>query len=163
MKKRFVAIGKVIVGVSVTLGCVAGGAATAHATLGGDAVSVQANQKTLGGTLHVETLPYGKLHVIQLPTGMVIRQYVSPAGAVFAVTWHGHRMPNVQEILGNYAEQLAHRDRITGGRHNMALTGTDFMMRATGHGQTFSGRAWVPSLVPAGVDLDTMLRTAVTP
>jgi len=37
------------------------------------------------------------------------------------------------------------------------------MMRATGHGQTFSGRAWVPSLVPAGVDLDTMLRTAVTP
>jgi hypothetical protein len=159
MRERLVGFRKLVLGGSIALAAVAGAPREAHATLGGVAASVDANRKNLGGVLRIERLAYGERHVLVLPTGMVIRQYLSPSGAVYAVSWHGHRMPNVQEILGSYAEQLSHRDRIKGGRHNMRLTGTDFMMSATGHGQTFSGRAWVPSLVPAGVDLDSILRS----
>jgi hypothetical protein len=162
MNTRIKGLTRVVVGASVALGSAFVAPTPAQATLGGDAASVQANQSHLGGELRIEKLAYGERHILELSTGTVIRQYVSPTGVVYAVTWHGHRMPNLNEIFGSYAAELSRRDRIRGGRHNMALDGTNFMMRATGHGQTFAGRAWVPSLVPAGVDLDAVLRTTVT-
>jgi hypothetical protein len=156
-------LGKGIVGVNVVLAGVMGVPATAHATLGGDSASVEANRQALGGELRVEKLPYGERYTMLLPMGIVIRQYLSPSGAVYAVTWNGPRMPNLSELFGKYAEQYSHRDRPKGERHHMAFGGNDFMMRASGHMRTFSGRAWVPSLVPPGIDLDSVLSIAESP
>ena len=162
MNTRINGLTKVLLGASVALGSAVIAPTTAEATLGDDATSVRANQGHLGCELRVEKVASGERHVLALSNGTVIRQYLSPAGVVYAVTWHGPRMPNLQEIFGGYAAQLSQRDRIRGGRHNMTLDGTNFMMRATGHGHTFAGRAWVPSLVPAGVDLNALLSTTVT-
>jgi hypothetical protein len=162
MNTRISDLARVLVAAGVAVGATVVAPTTARATLGGDAASVAANQKTLGGALRIEKLAYGERHVLELASGTMIRQLVSPTGVVYAVTWHGHRMPDLRELFGSYAAQLSRRDRVKGGRHGMAFTGTDFMMRATGHGQTFAGRAWVPSLVPAGVDLDALLSTPVS-
>lgn len=123
----------------------------ARATLGGDADSVATNQQHLGATRQIKAMQRGERHELRLPSGPVVHEYLSPAGAVYAVSWHGHGMPDLHELLGAYFPQLSTRRR-RGGHHRMALTGNDLVVESTGHGRLFTGRAWVPSLVPDGVD-----------
>jgi hypothetical protein len=128
----------------------------ARATLGGDVASVAANEQHLGGSRQVQKLPAGERHEIVLPSGIVVHEYVSPGGAVYAIVWRGPRIPDLRELLGPYFAQLASRD-LQGGHHHMNVKGSDFMVRSMGHRNTFAGRAWVPSLVPTGVDVETAL------
>ncbi len=130
----------------------------AHATLGGDVASVVSNEQHLVATRQVVKLASGERHELQLPSGIVVHEYVSPAGAVYAITWHGPRKPDLRELLGPYFAQLAQRSsQARLGHHRMLLEGNDLVIRSSGHRGTSSGRAWVPSLVPAGVNLDTTL------
>jgi hypothetical protein len=143
----------------VATGVLCGGLGAAResgATLGGDVASVAANQQTLGAARDVAKLAQGERHELRLPSGIVVREYVSPAGAVYAVAWSGPRMPDLRELLGTYFAQLAGR-RSSGGHHRMSLTGADLELRSLGHRGSFSGRAWVPSLVPSGVDVDRVV------
>jgi hypothetical protein len=39
----------------------------------------------------------------------------------------------------------------------MTMTGADLEIRSSGHRRSFVGRAWVPSLLPPGVNPDTSL------
>jgi hypothetical protein len=131
-------------------------ASDAGATLGADVASVDSNAQATTATRVVQKLVVGERHELTLPSGTVVREYVSPAGAVYAVTWRGTRVPDLRELLGPYFGQLS-RQAIKGGHHGVTLTGTDFEVRSAGHGHTFAGRAWVPSLVPAGVAVDASL------
>jgi hypothetical protein len=149
---------RVIVAASVVVGCSLGGGRDARATLGGDVASVAVNQQRLGGALQVQKLASGVRHELHLSSGMVIHEYVSASGAVYAITWRGPRMPDLRELLGPYFAQLARHDsHPRGGHHRMTMTGADLEIRSSGHRRSFEGRAWVPSLVPAGVHLDTAL------
>jgi hypothetical protein len=141
------------IGIAVALGAL-GLSREARATLGGDAGSIATNQQRLAATRAVKPLPHGEYHELRLPSGPVVREYVSASGTVYAVSWHGHGMPNLQELLGAYFAQLS-TGRRRGGHHHMALGGSDFVVQSSSHGRLFSGRAWVPSLVPAGVDPET--------
>lgn len=157
MSSRGVKVGRALVmGVSV-LGCCLGAARTAHATLGGDVASVAGNRQHLGvvADVHVLKLAYGERHELTLPSGLVVHQFVSPTGAVYAVTWRGPRMPNLRELLGPYFTQIDNRDAFPhNGHHQMTMSGFDLEIRAGGHRGSFSGRAWVPSMVPIGVSID---------
>jgi hypothetical protein len=135
-----------------------GVAGRAHATLGGDIASVLANQTHLAATRQVEKLAQGERHELTLPSGIVVRQYISAAGAVYAVTWRGPHTPDLREILGTYFPQLENRDAYRPlGHHRLWMDGADFAIRSMGHRGSFSGRAWVPSKVPAGINLDSAL------
>ncbi len=136
---------------AVALGATLGLAVPAQATLGGDAASIATNERHLGATRRVKSLPGHECHELHLPSGPVVREYLSPGGSVYAVSWHGHGMPDLRELFGAYFPQMATGHR-RGGRHQMVLTGNDLIVESTGHGRLFTGRAWVPSLVPAGVD-----------
>jgi hypothetical protein len=126
--------------------------APAHATLGGDADSVAANERNLRGAHAVEKSDAGERHRLKLASGMIIHEYVA-AGRVYAVTWRGRRTPDLRELLGPYFEQLEqHRVQRRGSHHASQSTGDDLVVQSSGHGHSFAGRAWVPSLVPSGVD-----------
>ncbi len=141
------------IGIAVVLGAL-GVTRDARATLGGDADSIAANQQHLSAARQVRPLTHGEYHELRLPSGPVVREYLSASGTVYAVSWHGHGMPNLQELLGAYFAQMS-SGRRHGGHHHLALTGNDLVLQSTGHGRLFAGRAWVPSLVPAGVDPET--------
>jgi hypothetical protein len=151
-------LGRVFLAASVIL-CGLGARQDAHATLGGDAASVAANQQHLGAARQVQKLAAGERHDLQLPSGIVVHEYVSPQGAVYAITWRGPRKPDLRELLGSYFAQLSRRElrRAGGGHHRLDLDGEDLVLRSSGHRSSFTGRAWVPSLVPAGVNVDTAL------
>ncbi len=157
MSSRSLTLGKAVVVVGVVLGSGLGAARTARATLGGDVTSVAGNHQHLGatGNVHVLKLAYGERHELTLPSGLVVHEFVSPTGAVYAVTWRGPRMPDLRELLGPYFTQIESRDAFPhNGHHQMTMSGFDLEIRASGHNHSFSGRAWVPSMVPIGVSLD---------
>jgi Protein of unknown function (DUF2844) len=132
------------------------GAVDARATLGADGASVAANEHNLGAVRQVAKVAAGERHDLQLPNGVQVHEYLSPSGAVYAVTWSGPRVPDLRELLGPYFAQLEGR-RSNGAHNQMTLSGADLEVRSVGHGRSFSGRAWVPSLVPPGVDVDAAL------
>ena len=77
------------------------------ASLGGDATSVQADQARMQGSLQKTSANSYEVHEIQASTGVAVREYVSPAGKVFAVTWQGPFHPDLRQVLGAYFEQYA--------------------------------------------------------
>jgi hypothetical protein len=158
MRASSVRVGRAFVAIGVVAGCCLGAGRTAHATLGGDVASVAVNHQRLGGEIHVQKLASGERHELTLPSGLVVHEYLSPGGAVYAITWHGPRMPDLRELLGPYFAQISQRDAFPrNGHHQMMVTGADLVIRSGGHRGSFSGRAWVPSLVPAGVDIGASL------
>jgi hypothetical protein len=118
--------------------------------------SVADNEAHLGAARTVRKLASGERHELTLPSGLVVHEYVSAGGAVYAVTWSGPRMPDLRELLGPYFAQLS-AGGSKGGHHHVSLTGSDLVVRSAGHRGAFAGRAWVPSLVPAGVKVDASL------
>jgi hypothetical protein len=149
-------LGRVLVAGAAAVAGVTCAASDARATLGADVASVDADVQATTATRVVQKLAVGERHELTLPSGTVVHEYLSPAGAVYAITWRGPRMPDLRTMLGPYFAQLSHA-RMKGSHHDATLTGTDFVLRSAGHGNNFSGRAWVPSLVPAGVAVDASL------
>ena len=127
----------------------------ALAALGGDVASVHEDQAQMKGSLKTTEGTTYTLHEIKGATGTVVREYVSPEGAVFGVAWQGPAIPNLQQILGSYfdtfseaaqAQRAAHR-----GRGALYIQQPGLVVESTGHAHTFSGRAFDPGKLPQGV------------
>jgi hypothetical protein len=111
----------------------------------------------LSGVRQIQKLASGERHEVLLPSGVLVREYVSPGGAVYAVTWRGPRIPDLRKILGPSFEEMVRTDaRPRQGPHRMTMSGPDLEIRSSGHRGAFAGRAWVPSLVPRGVDPNSL-------
>src|SRR5437764_11679478 len=61
----------------------------AAASLGGDVTSVRADQAKMQGSLRTTSANAYTLYEIQTATGVAVKEYASPVGKVFAVTWKG--------------------------------------------------------------------------
>jgi len=76
----------------------AGHIAAAHASLGGDSASIEADRLHMNvkHAARLKASSTGSYTVTEttLPTGTLVRQYVSAAGVVFAVAWSGPFMPD---------------------------------------------------------------------
>jgi hypothetical protein len=143
--------------VTVALTCLVA-APPAYATLGGDVSTVVANHASLGGTVQITALGAvgnGERHELSLPSGVVVREYVAK-GSVYAISWSGARPPDLRELLGSYFPKLSRATGVPGSHHRMILRGEDFSVDTMAHRGSFAGRAWVPSLVPAGVDVGAL-------
>lgn len=127
----------------------------AFAALGGDASSVDADRVHVQGALvGIQRVNTHAVHEIQSAAGTTIREYVSPAGTVFAVTWSGPYMPDLRQVLGNYFDAYQRLARARRGHGPLAVTDGDLVIQNSGHMRSFSGRAYVGRLVPAGVQAD---------
>ncbi len=127
----------------------------AHATLGRDIGSVSADERALTAAHTVRKLTSVERHDLALPSGTIVHEYLSN-GVVFAITWQGPTMPDLRTLLGAYFDQLMSRVP-SGSHHSLRFVGKDFVVRSMGHGRSHSGRAWVPSLVPSGFNIDSSL------
>ncbi|REG61351.1 uncharacterized protein DUF2844 [Paraburkholderia sp. BL6669N2] len=84
--------------------------------------------------------------------GVTIHEYVLPQNVVFAVTWNGPIRPDMTALLGSYFPNF-----VNAGQSRAAGTGPlidgndDFRIESAGRLGRFSGMAWLPRLMPAGV------------
>jgi hypothetical protein len=127
----------------------------ACAALGDNSSSTESDRAAMNGTLQL--LPAGKftVHEIQIPSGTTIREYVAPAGTVFAVAWQGPVMPDLRLALGRYFDRYvaAATGKQTGHRQ-AEVREADFVVQSSGRMRSFSGRAFLPLLVPQGVAVE---------
>lgn len=105
--------------------------------------------------------PYTE-NTITLETGTVVREFVNAQGLVFAVTWAGPVLPDLGALFGDYFKSFraeAERNRAARKRGApIALASDEVVMASRGRMGHFSGHAYVPALVPAGVDPHALLR-----
>ena len=124
----------------------------AAATLGEDAGSVAVDQAQLQAGLKVSDTAKFSVHQLQLSSGTTINEYVSPAGMVFAVSWQGPSIPDLQQVLGRYFEEyvaVLKNHGNTGGARAMQQSG--LVVQSGGHMRAYFGRAYVASMLPRGV------------
>jgi hypothetical protein len=125
----------------------------AFASLGGDFNSVMTDQIHFQGSIKTTETASFTVQEIHPQTGIVIREYVSPAGKVFAVSWHGPRMPDMQQLLGSYFQQYSDgvKAQASPRRRFLQIVQPDFVFQHGGHMRSYTGKAYLPQLLPAGV------------
>lgn len=127
----------------------------AWASLGGDTASIQADQLHMQGSRTTKAAESYTVQEIQASTGTVVREYLSPEGKVFAVAWNGPRLPDLRQLLGGYFEPyrtaVQSRSGVRMVRRPLLINQPGLAVQIGGHIGAFSGRAYVPEMLPAGV------------
>jgi hypothetical protein len=127
----------------------------AWGSLGGDNVSILADQAQMQGTRKTRATDSYTVHEIQADNGTVVREYQSQQGNVFAVSWHGPWMPNLQQVLGSSYDQYLHaRQAQKAARRRRGPVSVDLPnlnVQIAGHPRWFVGRAYIPGKLPEGV------------
>jgi hypothetical protein len=88
---------------------------------------------------------------------VTVREYVLPDNVVFAVTWQGPVRPDMNLLLGSYFPNFAYpaTSRPQGSGALIQANG-DFRIESFGRKGRFFGKAWLPRLVPANVNVDDL-------
>ena len=129
----------------------------ALAALGGDLTSVDADRAHLKATsLEVKPSEAYQVHPIQAPGGTIISEYVSSTGRVFAVSWHGPFIPEMQQILGSYFQQYsaALGAKRPYGRRPLNIQEPGLVVQTGGHMGAYFGRAYLPEMLPSDLKAD---------
>jgi hypothetical protein len=133
--------------------------ATAWAGLGGDLPSVVADAAALQGVAEAGSGPQYSVQDIRASSGLQVREYLDSKGIVFAVSWSGPVMPELQRLLGSYyAEYSAAVAAVAPGglRRGLNVVLPDLVVQSGGHLRAYAGRAYLPTLLPAGVTVSTL-------
>jgi hypothetical protein len=143
-----------------TLMIVFSGAAPGWAVLGEYASSIDLDQAVLRCERRESTRPGYAVHELTSADGLVLREFVSPAGLVFGVAWQAPQMPNLQQVLGdrNMAElehAIASRQRCHTGAPLIVRT-DKLVFVSGGHMRSFHGYAYVPGLLPPNLSAGVM-------
>ena len=129
----------------------------AQAALGDKVESVARDREALRGSLVTRQMSSYEVHELTAGAGTTVREYVAPAGGVFAVTWSGAHPPDLKLLLGEYfsfyvAGARAHR----GSHHVLSLDTPDLTLTVVRYQRKAAGQAYVPGLMPAGVSREEL-------
>jgi len=94
--------------------------------------------------------------------GTVVQEYVDRSGTVFALRWSGPEMPDLAVLLGNYLpvfNAAIQASKAAGKRGGPVMVQSNgLVLSSNGRMQAFTGYAYLERLVPAGLDLQALLR-----
>ncbi|MXN73972.1 DUF2844 domain-containing protein [Burkholderia sp. 4701] len=100
------------------------------------------------------TMPYS-IKETMLPDGAAVREYINRTGSVFAIAWHGPRAPDLAMLLGDYFPQYlkgaAAQYKAMPSLSFVVVKQPGLVVSTGGRIGDFSGRAWIPQALPAGV------------
>jgi hypothetical protein len=125
--------------------------------LGDSTSSVLVDQARMKASLRIVQESTYTVHEMKSPNGTVVREYVSQSDErVFGVTWQGPTIPDLKQLLGTYFQRYSEaakserESRV--GRRPLNVQKPGLIVQTAGHMGAFSGRAYDPELLPAGVD-----------
>jgi hypothetical protein len=129
-------------------------AAPSWAVLGQPVASVRADQQRMRGEIRSVTHSGYSVQQITAPDGGIVKEYVSPTGMVFAVSWQTPTMPNLQQLFGSYFAQFRQASEAkTRRRRGVVVRTNQVVVESGGHMRSFRGRAYIPALLPPNVPL----------
>ncbi|WP_244869633.1 DUF2844 domain-containing protein [Paraburkholderia aspalathi] len=125
----------------------------ANAALGLNVSSINSDQARMHATLHTTTMRNAyTVHALTLPSGTLVREYVTANGVVFGVAWAGPTLPDLKTTLGAAFDQYV-AATATRRATPLAVSSSDLVVYTAGHLRAFSGYAYLPQAVPPGVDV----------
>lgn len=133
----------------------------AAASLGGTVDSVETDRAQMKATARVTaTNAAYTVHEIQTPNGTIVREYVTSGGQVFAVSWRGPARPNLQQLFGSYFDQYvlaAKQAKLQQPGHGPgSIQEPNLVVHSGGHMRFYFGKAYIPQMVPDGVQVDAL-------
>ena len=132
----------------------------AQAVLGAAADTIQADQIRFNGERKASVSRQMTTHEIRLRDGSSIKEYVNAAGVVFAVSWRTRLKPDLEALLGApFAAHPATAGAASGVasiKRQPSIRRPDLVVHQAGRMNAFAGLAYVPNLVPEGIDADTL-------
>lgn len=127
------------------------------AALGGPVETVAGDQVRMQATRAITQMREYNIHLISREDGTLIKEYVTPAGKVFGVSWTGPTIPDLTQLLGSYSAEFQAGVRAQPRRRKAGVVhNPDLVVESTGHMRAFYGRAYVNSLLPSGVTAETV-------
>jgi Protein of unknown function (DUF2844) len=92
------------------------------------------------------------------PGGTVVHEFINRSGTVFAVTWKGPFMPDLEALLGSHFAAMKGLAAKSPKAGNSALrsTGGDLVLYSGGRMQALEGYAYLTSLTPADFSTDAL-------
>jgi len=127
----------------------------ARATLGESVKTVEQDRQQIRATRNITSHPAFAVHELHSAGGALVREYVSPAGVVFGVSWGGPSMPNLRQLLGTHFDTyVSSPNRQRGGHGHLVVRDATLVVESGGHMRSFHGRAYLSDALPAGVAID---------
>jgi hypothetical protein len=135
----------------------------AYAGLGATTASIEPDRASMRGQLRSRSEAGYSVDEITTASGTVVREYISPAGVVFAVSWFGPSMPNLQQTFGTYFTQFqaavqarrAAEPQLRGHNH-LEIDTPSLVVHAMGHMRHYLGMAYVPALMPTNLSISDL-------
>lgn len=101
-------------------------------------------------------------HERVLGNGTTVREFSRADGVVFAVSWEGPVLPDLNELLGVYfatfMEGVKQERQSAGPGSPLQISRNGLVVRSNGRMRNFLGHAYAPALVPASVEMTDVLR-----
>lgn len=132
-------------------------AGRASAALGEPARSIAADQAALAAVRSQGRARPSYTVERLVSSSSSVREYVSSSGVVFAVSWEGVSHPDLSVLLGSFAAPFRRalaQERPTPGHRSRRIETAGVVVETWGHMRALRGRAYVPALIPTGVNLD---------
>ena len=126
------------------------------AVLGQARDSIRSDAQSLKGTLTTTEMSGYSVHQIQRNDGVVLKEFVSPEGKVFGISWRGPSMPNLSQLLGSYFAAFHEANQSTNRRGPLSIHAGPLVVETGGHPRAFRVRAYVVNLLPRGIPEDVV-------
>jgi len=131
----------------------------AFAVLGGDASSLRDDQVHMKASRRSTQMPAYTIHELRTPAGTIVREFASPGGRIFAVSWKGPALPDLRQLLGSHFEDLqqaAETQKGRGPRGVLFIQQNGLTVQMGGHMRSYAGRAYLSDQIPAAVRADDL-------
>ena len=119
-----------------------------QAELGGNLASIHSEQKEFNSQLSNTQQGEVGVYTQTLSSGIVLQEYLSVSGVVFAVAWSGPSLPNLQVLLGGYFKDYL--VAIKESRRSIYLNTENIVIQSSGMMGAFQGFAFLPKHAPKG-------------
>jgi len=129
---------------------------SAFAVLGQDVSSVQSDGARIKAAVSILPGRSYSVHQMRAPSGTSVKEFVSPAGQVFGVSWQGPVTPDLRKLLGDYFDPYMQAAQTTPrvSRRVLHIETGDLVVESAGHMRFIVGRAYLRSKLPDGVAAD---------
>ena len=133
-------------------------ATAAQAGLGNPVAQLRDDQSRLGARdISVQRAAAFDRHAFQSSNGVRIRAFAGRDGQVFAVTFDGPAMPDLKVLLGTRYAEYASAVRPSPSTHKVYTYASGTLeLNIVKLPRGFTGSAWVPGAVPAGVNVSAL-------
>jgi hypothetical protein len=124
----------------------------AYAGLGDSSVSIARDRAAMRSSLNTVSMKGYDVQELTDESGATVREYVSSAGTVFALTWSGTQVPDLKLLLSTYYDRyVAAAQTHRTGHHVLSIATPELVMTVVRFQRKSSGQVYAPSLMPSGV------------